>query len=111
MQNSNEVVAVCQFPLSNNGGKPVEYCRVKSSNRFPVGNAGKVSVMNVNMFSAISSLLREPHRLGQAAFDSFKLLKPVFCNLKREFILNLEIKYQRFNVNVGLSVGTDFDPC
>jgi hypothetical protein len=59
----NELVAVCQFKLSANGWKTYSY--YESQNRFLVGNAGKLSAMNVNGISFIRSLQRVHYALDR----------------------------------------------
>jgi hypothetical protein len=47
-------------PISNISQWWEAYCRYKSQNRFPAGNAEKLSAINVNGPSAISSLQQVP---------------------------------------------------
>jgi hypothetical protein len=81
------------------------YCRYKSQTWFPVGNVGKLSLMDLNRLSAISSLQREGHILW------LKPLKPFFCDLKSKFALILEIKYQRSMGMEDLLIDISYDLC
>jgi hypothetical protein len=73
------------------------FCHFKSQNRFPARNAGKLSAMNERVFCN-QSLQLERHGYGETAFGCLQPLKPVFYYLKSEFLLNLKLKYQQFNV-------------
>jgi hypothetical protein len=52
-----------------------------------VGNAGRLSAMNVNGLSTAASLW-----IGISYIFLLQPMKPVFCNLKSKFPLNLKIK-------------------
>jgi hypothetical protein len=64
-------------------------------NRFLFGKAGKLPAMDVNGLSAISPCSGHPMPWIKALFVD---IKPVFCDLKSKFPLNLNIKYQRIKV-------------
>jgi hypothetical protein len=50
-----------QFLLSAISQLREASCRYKSQNRFPAGNVGKLSLIDLNGLSAITSLQRAPH--------------------------------------------------
>jgi hypothetical protein len=58
-------------------------CRYLSQSRFPTGNAGKLSAMNVNGYCAISSLQRvtkgrnKPHIFAEVAETGFLHFKHI----------------------------------
>jgi hypothetical protein len=65
------------------------YCRYKSQNRFPAGNAGKLSALDLNGLSVICSgrpiELDKPHILALATETSFLLFKKqVLLKFKQE---------------------------
>jgi hypothetical protein len=49
------------MPISDISQQRATYSRYKLKNQFPVGNAGKLSSMNMKGLSANSSLQQEPH--------------------------------------------------
>jgi hypothetical protein len=60
----NELVAVCQFPLSANSGKPI----AATNHKLVSTGTGKFLAMNVNGLSFISSLQRASHGYEKATY-------------------------------------------
>ncbi len=93
------------MPIPTVTQKLQAYCHNKLQNRFPVKNGGKISVMNVNRFSASGAPLyiENPHILA-------KLPKQFFCDLKNKLPSNLNINSCGSTLHEDLRIETTLSP-